>query len=201
VKIIHSKISPEFIPHSEFHTGKWLLPVSSCWYYFIKTPNEDTITNTNFLDSVDEPLKELVSFLHDKGIKTTPSCSGHHFSEKNFELIYDCLEKDMHAIKNGGLKLADIETGQIYLYRNPEYSLPWSRENFLSEVKTYQQKGIIGIKLENRDIEIKKLLRLKFDGVKIWESDSIVFIYVNGNTMGEHRGTWQEITREIKNIL
>jgi len=201
MKNIHSEITPDFIPHTEFHTGKWLLAPSSCWYYFLKTPNENIISNRHFLESVDEPLKELVDFLHSKEIQTTPSCSGHHFSEKNFELVYDCLEKDKEKIRNGGLKLTDIETKQEFLFKNADYNLPWGKEEFLNEAKSYQQKGILGIKLAVRKDEIQKILKLKFDGVKIWESDLIVFIYVNGYTTGSNRETWKLITTEIKNII
>jgi hypothetical protein len=45
-------------------------------------------------------LKELVSFLQLSGYKTTPSCSGHHRSEKNFEKVYDDLERIKEDIRN-----------------------------------------------------------------------------------------------------
>src|SRR5690242_20563429 len=106
------KITPALIPHEHFHKGIWLQPVDlPCWYYFMKMKNENDIKNKDFLDSVDAPLKELVSFLHQRGLKTTPSCSGHHKSAKNFEKIYDVLEKDKEEIRNEGLELKDIETG------------------------------------------------------------------------------------------
>src|SRR5215213_6746561 len=104
-------ITPALIPHSEFHTGRWLLPVERPgWYYFQKKKSHHTITNKDFLKSVDKPLRKVVRLLHKKGIKTTPSCSGHHISERNLEKIYLALEKDKEDIRNGGLQLKDIET-------------------------------------------------------------------------------------------
>src|SRR5204862_7330019 len=105
------KITPEFIPHEQFHKGIWLQPVNRpSWYYFMKMKSTNDIKNEDFMESVDAPLKELVSFLYQRDIKTTPSCSGHHKSEMNFEEIYDALEKDKEEIRNNGLQLKDIET-------------------------------------------------------------------------------------------
>jgi len=199
---IANGITPDFIPHTEFHTGKCLLPVNSpFWYYFIKTANNNNIVNVSFLKSVDEPLKDLVQFLHNYGIKTTPSCAGHHFSEKNFEIIYNHLEQDKYEIRTRGLKLTDIETGKIYLFKNVNYVLPWERNDFLEQAKTYQQKGIIGIRLKDHEEIKNRILHLQFEGVSIWEEDSIVFIYVNNDANGENMETWKRITFELKKLF
>src|SRR5690348_4831948 len=114
--------SPQFILHSEFHKGIWLLPVEgSKWYYFIKCDNPNHITNENFLESVDEPLRELVRFLRTRNIRTTPSCSGHNFDKYYFELIYSDLKKDQKKIRKEGLLLKDIESGTIHLFRDKKY--------------------------------------------------------------------------------
>jgi hypothetical protein len=79
------KITPELIPHSEFHTGCWLQNANKPgWYYFMKRKNANVIINDLFIETVDEPLRELVTFLHSRNIKTTPSCSGHYISEIAF---------------------------------------------------------------------------------------------------------------------
>src|SRR5215510_414118 len=141
------RVTPALIPHNEFHTGAWLLPATRPeWYYFMEKKNQNTIANKNFLKSVDKPLRELVKWLHKKGIKTTPSCAGHHISERNLEKIYTDLQKDGEAIRNGGLQLKDIETGRLYLYRNSRYNLPWNKQNFLDEVIVYQKSGVIGLR-------------------------------------------------------
>src|SRR5215510_7778426 len=140
------RVTPALIPHNEFHTGAWLLPATRPeWYYFMEKKNQNTIANKNFLKSVDKPLRELVKYLHKKGIKTTPSCSGHHISERNLEKVYSGLEKDREEIRNGGLQLKDIESGRMYLYKDSGFDLPWSKEIFLEKVTEYQQNGIIGL--------------------------------------------------------
>src|SRR5436190_22861786 len=145
------RVTPALIPHADFHTGIWLLPLKRPeWYYFMNKKSRNTITNKKFLKSVDKPLQSLVKLLHKKGIKTTPSCSGHHISERNLEKIYSGLEEDRQDIRNEGLPLKDIETGKLYLYRNDNYNLPWSKEIFLNELLEYQKTGVIGLRLGNK---------------------------------------------------
>jgi hypothetical protein len=202
MKSLRSAITPGFIPHEDFHKGKWLLPDSNPhWYYYLKKQNSNRITNRSFIESVDGPLKELVQFLQDKGIKTTPSCAGHHFSEKNFEMIYDHLEKDKDKIRNGGLKLTDIETGVGYLFKKENYRLPWTKDQFLRDAITYQQKGIIGMRLGNRKKIKERILDIKMEGVEIHEKSSIIFISVGDKAKGENREIWKKITAEIKNAF
>lgn len=194
------KITPDFIPHNKFHTGSWLLPIKRPnWYYFTEQKNRNTISNKDFPQSVDGPLKELVKYLHKRGIKTTPSCSGHHINEKNFEKIYDSLKEDKKEIRNNGLVLDDCETGKIYIYKNKNYLLPWSKKMFLKMVMLYQKEGVIGIKLRNKKLR-KEVLKIKIPQVKIKEKDSILFIFTkdkNGNNLSK----WKKITKKVKQIL
>ncbi|MCE9540415.1 MAG: hypothetical protein K8R85_14540 [Bacteroidetes bacterium] len=194
------KITPDFIPHNKFHKGSWLLPIKRPnWYYFKEQKNRNIITNSDFSKNVDGPLKELVNYLHKKGIKTTPSCAGHHIHEKNFEKIYDSLKQDKKDICKNGLVLEDSESGKIYIYKNKKYQLPWSKKIFLKGVMLYQQKGVIGIKLRNKKLR-KKILKLNISEVKIKEKDSILFIFT-ANKNGNNLSNWKKITKKVKYIL
>jgi len=194
------KISPAFIPHEQFHEGIWLQSVERPhWYYFMKMKNTNDITNKHFPESVDAALKELVGFLHERGIKTTPSCSGHHRSEKNFEKVYDDLEKDKEDIRNKGLQFKDVETQKIYSYRNSRYKLPWTREHFLDVVVSYQEKGVLGIRYDGAGKE--RILQLNIPRVKIVEKDSIIFIHTHEETTEDIAARWKLITEKIKSIL
>jgi hypothetical protein len=194
------KISPDLIPHARFHSGKWLQPVERpSWYYFQEKQNTNTISNAGFMQSVDEPLRDLVKFLHTKGIKTTPSCSGHHMAERDLEKIYHDLEKDGAAIRNGGLQLKDIETGQLYTYRDQHYALPWSRQHFLERVEAYQQKGVLGLRPGNRKKLKEQLLKLNVEGAHIREKDSVVFIFTDGER--NIKAVWREITSQVKQLF
>lgn len=192
------KISPELIPHAQFHKVKWLIsPSQPPWYYFMKSSGRNKIANRDFLKSVDKPLRNLVKFLHVKGIETTPSCAGHSKRKKDFEKIYKKLINDETHIKNGGLELKDIETGKLFLYQDKNYILPWNRKTFLHHVLSYQQNGIIGIITGyNRKLK-RKILDLKIEGIVIKEEDSIVFIC----TKKEDARVWKRVTSEIRNCF
>jgi hypothetical protein len=195
-------ITPELIPHTEFHKGTWLLPVNGAdWYYFMKKQPPHIITNKNFISSVDKPLRDLVRFFHKKKIKTTPSCSGHHFKVVDLEKIYDDLEEDRHKINTVGLELKDVETGEIFQYRDPHYNLPWRKTGFLKQVKDYQQKGVIGFETgDNRQIK-DELLRLHIDGAKIIAKDKMIFILTVENKYGDNTSLWRRITKQIKEVF
>jgi hypothetical protein len=196
------EITPEFIPHSEFHKGKWLLSVERPgWYYFMKKKNGNIISNPSFLETVDEPLKDLVSFLHQKGIRTTPSCAGHFKTERNLLPLYDWLEEDKREITGNGLKLKDVETGTFYLFQQWNYLIPWSRETFITELESYQQHGVIGMHIEHNKKIKKRLLNIIVEGTSIREQDGIVFIFTNENNKGDNRETWKKITEMVKSAF
>lgn len=195
------EITPDLIPHSEFHTGIWLLSAERPdWYYFMKKKNSNIVRNKSFIKSVDRPLRGLVKFLHKRGIKTTPSCSGHHISERNLEKIYEALEKDKDDIVRAGLLLKDVETGKEYFFQDRNYVLPWTKQEFIDSVSIYQQKGVIGLRLGNRKKLKDRILKLKIDNVTVEERDSIIFIFADGEHKGNNRRTWKKITKEIKSL-
>jgi hypothetical protein len=192
------KITPALVPHNKFHRGIWLLSTERPgWYYFMKKKNPNTITNKIFMRSIDKPLRKLVRFLHKQGIKTTPSCSGHHFSERDFGKIYDWLEEDKNDIKTQGLKLKDIETNKTYLLKNPNYRLPWTKEDFMEKAVVYQKRGVIGFKLGNRKKMKEQILKLHIKGTKIEERDNAVLILTRGSKTGENGHVWRSVTKAV----
>ncbi len=196
------RITADLIPHSQFHKGIWLQSAEKAdWYYFMKKQNPNTILSKAFIKSVDKPLKELVSYLHRKNIKTTPSCSGHHISERNLEKIFNSLQEDADKIRSDGLKLKDIQTGELYFFINKNYSLPWPKEYFIEKLTLYQRKGVLGMRLGNRKKAKEQILKICIKGVRMRERDSIVFIFTNENLKGYSNNTWKEITKQVKNIL
>jgi hypothetical protein len=163
----------------------------------MKAKNENKITNKNFPESLDPPLRELVGFLHQCGIKTTPSCAGHHKSEKNFRKIYSELKKDEVVIRKGKLGLSDIETGKKIFYHDKDYHLPWTEKDFLNGVVNYQRKGILGMRLKKNDARKKKLLRLKVEGVNVLPKGNIILLLMNRGT----KSRWMKITKAVRKIF
>jgi hypothetical protein len=196
------KITPDLIPHAEFHTGEWLQSAERpSWYYFKKKVNRNIITNKDFIKSVDEPLKELVQFLHQEGIKTTPSCSGHHFRKERFEKIYAELEEDSRPIRSNGLMLRDIETGELYLYKNKNYELPWTQEKFLEKMVQYQHKGVLGFRPGNREKIKRRLLSLTIDHAKVVERDAVLLFLTEAKDQSEIPIIWKAITEQVRSVF
>lgn len=196
------KITPEIIQHNQFHKGVWFLPLERpFWYYFMRKKNENRIRSRSFLRSVDEPIRDLVRFLHSKGFRTTPSCSGHFRSEKEYEKIFNSLEKDERDIKGYGLKLNEIESGKTLVYKEKDYSLPFNRSDFVKNVNHIQQNGVLGIRFGNNQRIKKRVLQLKIEGVKIVDGDDIVCIHTSENNSISNERTWKKITSEIKYIF
>jgi len=195
-------ITPELIPHSEFHTGIWLQNIENPgWYYFLKQKNKNTISNSSFLDSVDEPLKKLVGYLHNKNIKTTPSCAGHLFPKQHLGRLFDTLKSDRDLICGPGIVLVDNQTGKRFNYKNRNYSLPWSKQIFIEKLYNYQQKGILGIRTGGRKKIEQEILNLKLNSVSVYKRDSIVFISCDYKKENPGHIIWDDITREIINIV
>lgn len=192
------RISADLIPHSRFHQGSWLIPVNKpSWYYFVQQENTNTILNEGFMHSVDLPLRELVAYLHDQGIKTTPSCSGHFKKLRDYKNVYDALESDLKHIRNGGLVLKDVETGKVILYSDHNYKLPWTQKDFLHAVMDYQHHGVIGIKIINKPLQ-NKLLSLQVENFSISkEDDDIILFEININNEKTNLKAWKALTNTI----
>lgn len=191
--------TPDFVPHSQFHTGVWLLSEKRPgWYYFMKKKNDHLIHNDEFMESVDPPLRDLVEFLHERNITTTPSCSGHSKSERNFAKLWDDLKADEADVHQDGLVMKEIESGERFHFRDPEYQLPWSKETFIDRVTDYQQKGIIGLGV-NGEIR-NQLLQLKCAGMTTEERDGYVFFRITEGD-GDNREKWKWLTSQVKAVF
>src|ERR1700740_84695 len=196
------KISPELIPHEQFHTGIWLQSEERpSWYYFTKRKSTNKISNKKFDKSLDKPLKEIVLFLHKQGIKTTPSCAGHTKTRAEFKKIYQELKKDEQLIKTKGLHLKNVETAKVYFCYDQNYELPWSKDEFLKKIMTYQKHGVLGIRLGNRKRIKNELLNLSIKGVDIIERNHVVLLLTRSGNERKKNKTWKEITNSIKRIF
>src|ERR1051326_7200276 len=195
------EISPALIPHSEFHHYSWLHSVQQPgWDYSSTAHTTNIISNKNFMGSVDPPLKELVNLLHKAGIKTTPSCSGHHKSPSQLTAIFKQLQKDETEIRMDGLPLLNVETAAEYLFKDADYRLPWSEQEFINEVMDYQRTGIIGLRFTGTVMK-EKLLNASMPCISVYEKDGIVFLSTTAGNEKETALRWKIATAEIKYLL
>lgn len=171
------------------------------WYYFLTGKTKTLVSSRTFLKSVDGPIRELVRFLHAKGFKTTPSCSGHYRTGKEYIKVYDSLCADEEEIRNLGLKLKQIESGEVIIYKNKEYSLLYNKSEFVKSVQALQHNGLLGIRFGNCHRIKRKIMQLDIKGVIIEDRDGIVCIRTSEKNQRDNEQTWKKVTSEIKYLF
>jgi hypothetical protein len=197
------KISPNFIPHEMFHKGYWLNPVKdNSWYYFQPSKREfDTKLPKEFYSTLDEKFKGIVPYLHQKGIPTTPSCTGHFKNNSTFKKVYSNLEKHKSEINNNGLLLQNPETGEFLKYYNPTYSLPWDENQFVEKCSEYQKRGCLGL-IINDYYQQNELMDIDFNTNTYWDDNTNCFLIITKpDTEIEMNGCWDNIINLIKEII
>jgi hypothetical protein len=196
------RITPELVPHRDFHRGRWLSRVHHpAWYYFVKERKARTphvVQDPSFMASVDPPLREIVRFLHGHGIGTTPSCSGHDLPDEELEAIHASLSRDRKAIRNNGLELLDVETGEHHVFRNAHYRLPWSADEFVQRMRAYQQRGVLGMQLSARTATGRRILHLQVKGLRVEAQDDMLFLFTAERDEAGIERTWARITQAVK---
>ena len=146
--LLNVRADPSFVPHEEWADKIWLIPQKATqepWYYAApRTHSPADIDNPDFLESVDEPMRPLVEWLHKRGVQTGPSCAGHRISPEGFRTIWEGLCSDAERIRGAGLPLKDIENDDLYVMRNQGYELPWADfREFLSQASAHQPIGYL----------------------------------------------------------
>lgn len=190
------KLNPDFIPHDKFHKGYWLKSPKCDWFFFMGKPRKYEIPSSdNFYSTLDEGLKDLVKYLHEKGIPTTPSCTGHIQNEKKYLEIFDSLSNISKIIKDKGITLSNPETSKKIFYKNPKFSLPFSRDEFLEKINEYQKWGVLGMVNKNDLYE-----KLK-DVLPVNKVDNLVLILTKGDNQEKINKNWSEITKKIKKTI
>jgi hypothetical protein len=105
------------------------------WYYHKpKLESEDPVSPEVLNKSLDPCLKTLVSDLLKMGCKTFPSCQGHFHDAEHYENVFDKLFEDSKKIRGKGLNLKNVETGEVLIFQNKNWQLPWQKEDFVSNM-------------------------------------------------------------------
>lgn len=190
------KLRSDFVHHKDFHKGLWLKNHNCPWFFFYQTPREYNIPNNKeFYSTVDPNLLNIVKLLHKKGIPTTPSCSGHIKNPRDYEEIYDSLGLVEKTIKDRGLILSNLETKRKFYYKNPKFSLPYSRNEFLEKINLYQRKGVLGF------VDNLGLYENMMNEIPISRDKNIVLIFTVGDSEDKIHNTWKNIYKLISNLV
>jgi len=190
------KIKSDLIPHNQFHKGLWLQTEKSPWYFFYETPREYHLPKSNsFYKTVDESLLDLVKLFHSKSIPTTPSCSGHIQPLMHYAKLFNTIKSAQNDIRNNGVELMNPETNRKFFYKNPNYSLPWNKEEFLLNMENYQKKGVLGF-IDKDDLH-EKLNNL----TPVEHDNGVTLILTNSNDEESISKNWDEIYKMVKSNL
>lgn len=196
-------VTPDFIPHKHFHKGSWLIEKDNPnWYYFYPKRKNNFNYEKNFYQTLDEPLKKVVKYLHQIGLNTTPSCAGHFYPERSFENIYDQLDNQRKKIQNKGLILQNPETGEFYRYRNEDYVLPWDKDYFVNRAEDYQSNGCLGIKSPNKNTTLHLTDKPIKEFKTLYDKNNNVIIFLTkSDSVKDRNDKWDYFTEKMMNLF
>jgi hypothetical protein len=195
--LLNVQATPDFVPHDLWPDKIWLLPLEPTkepWYYYApRTHPPSDLMNPGFLESVDAPIRPLVKWMHEHGIQTGPSCAGHEISPGGFQEIWQGLLEDAAKIRGPGLALKDIENGDLYVMRDPEYRLPWY--DFKQFFDKADQHRLVGyLPFSTHDLRGEQLIG-RWDGYEITSPE---YSQYRIKTERPDPEVWKEITAQIE---
>ncbi len=86
------------------------------------------------------------------------------------------------------------ETNRKFFYKNQNYQLPYTKNEFLRKLGKYQTKGVLGMVDDGTIFEkLKGKTPLK-------RSDNITLIMTEGKTHKEISNKWKEIEKILKDV-
>lgn len=205
-------LQPDIVPHRQWALCRWY-SAGDCWFYHRRGTHEEISSSRSFYKGVDPELRELCHFLHDRGVRTTPSCQGHFHDRDHFEKVWEELRIETEKIVSAGLLVTDSESQQQYHYRNMHYRLPWeSFEEFFDQAAAHQQTGFLGLivpqdresiwmtlqSLRSRD----RMKHLSFDPSLSRALGGYVFdIFVRAENPEDRSTKWRTVTETIRRRL
>ena len=179
----------DLIPHKDFHKGYWYGSSISNWYYFKESERDYNLKEFFNYEAVDQPIRSLVGDLHSRGINTTPSCSGHNYTESYFSDLYDKIKLEEVIINTEGLDLVNIETFQQIVFYDKDYEFKYSKQEFIDKIIPYHKVGILGIQENFSYIKSN-------DNYTVFYQDGITFFQVHDN----HENSWKTLQRQLLSI-
>ena len=188
------------IPHEVFQKYDWYISEHSGWYFHKYSDNENIIASGNkFIESVDDLLKPVVTVLHDKQIRTTPSCSGHFYNRDEYVKVFFQLEMIEQLIKTTGVEFINIETGETLFTYNPEYErLQYvDQETFVDNVVEYAKVGILGLK-DSSSYFFNKFKEASIQNIDLFQEGKYTFIKTTPKNFDECTYLWTEVLRIVE---
>lgn len=200
-------VQPLPVPVSGYHRYRWAVPQrlhgGLRWYYGLQLSQSHPGSLRVDPRSLDRPLRALVPRLHRAGIPTTPSCAGHWSasSRRDAAAVYRQLQQDAQWIRSYGLTLRCLESGQSYVYRDPDYCLP----GYSTFAATYDPPGVGGIGLVFRtgDARLPRFAGVlrAIPGVSVSvyreKTRNLLLIQTSARNPQERNRIWSQISRAL----
>ncbi len=198
------------IPRRSFICRRWY-HASNLWYYHRPEPAPQPRLDRRFYELIDDDIRDLCRHLHNHGIGTTPSCSGHFHAKAHFLEIWAELQHEADQIRTTGLVVEDCQTRQQLLFRNPSHKLPWgSFHEFRQDVRANQSGGYLGVIFRN-DIDG---IREQFSHDNLFERNAayearepdaqgnwLLHIMVDASTPDALTLQWNLVDRHLRQLL
>ena len=149
------KVSVAVVKYRDMPAKQWYMsPQHKSWYYHTPRSAPSEELSPKFLEAtLDPPLRLLALGLNSLGYVTLPSCSGHYLKEEEANDAYDHLVSDSKIIRNEGLELIDVESGNILVHQDTSWHLPWDRRAFAKAASGTDSRpeGYLGFKVPKKD--------------------------------------------------
>ena len=184
--MFHSSLTP----HKDFYKGYWFRSPNTNWYFFYESSKKfSNNTSEEFYNTLDYELIDLVKLLHSKNIITTPSCSGHSYDEIYYSRLYEEIQKDYSRIRSTGLQLTNIENLEQTNFHKPDFTFPYTKEEFVNIMLDYGKIGVLGLLGNFTYIKGIEGLSIKFDG-----------LVTNFTVKKDNQYIWRYLYNEFYNI-
>jgi hypothetical protein len=197
-----SHLTATAVPPHLFAAYHWLLPVgvphTSNWHYgwARQTPHAGSLSVDPA--TLDPALRPLVTALHQRGIRTLPSCQGHFFprsqtgkADPALVRRYRDLQAQAPLIRGNGLLMRDVESGKVWRVQDSAYKLPTFYEMMRNH---YALEGIgyLGILMSPNRIRFR-------DSAYIYAqaAPGRLDIWVESPDARHQRKIWDNITKDI----
>ena len=148
-------VSVKVVKYRDMPAKQWYMsPHHKSWYYHTPRTSPSEELSPQFLEAtLDPPLRLLALGLNTLGYTTLPSCSGHYLDKDEVNEAYDNLLSDAKIVRNGGLELIDVESGNNLVHKDASWHLPWDRGTFwkLTSGTEGRPEGYLGFQVPKSD--------------------------------------------------
>jgi hypothetical protein len=207
---VTTELETGLVPRRQFARRRWY-HASNLWYYHRPAPLPRLELDQQFYELVDPDIRDLCRTLHERGIGTAPSCSGHFHKKAYFVAVWDELQREADQIRSDGLVVQDCETKANVLFHNPSHQVPWTTfADFREDLRDSQKGGYLGVIFRNDTEGIRDQFAHDdlFESSAAYEAEEpdpegnwILHTMVDAPTPDALTHQWNEVARHLHQLL